>query len=107
MTRVWWLAFLLGLNPVFAAPAAQREEGPSYNAIGSGHFVRAVSDEGRYVTLEDGSRWEVDPRVRFYSNAWKPDEGIAVRRATPDEGFYYELDNTDQDDGVLANYLPH
>ncbi len=105
MPRALLLVFLLGLTPAFSASAPQRAE-PSYNAIGSGHYIRTVSDEGRYVTLEDASRWEVDPRVRDQSNAWHPDEGMSVRRATPENGFYYELDNIDQDNGVLANYLP-
>lgn len=94
---------------VFSAAApgfsgAQSRE-PDYNAIGPGHYLRAVTEDGHFVTLEDASRWEIDSRVRFRTMEWQVDEGIAVRRAAPDNGFRYEIDNIDRDNGVLAKYL--
>jgi hypothetical protein len=88
----------------FSAPAQGGET--DYSAVGPGHYIRTVTDEGQFVTLEDASRWEIDPRVRFRSVEWQADEVITVRRGEPEDGFRYELDNIDRDNGVLATYLP-
>jgi hypothetical protein len=87
-------------KPAVAPPA------PVYNAFGAGHAVRTVTDEGKFVTLEDGSVWEVDPRGWYITVRWQPQAGIAVRRAREENGFAYEIDNLDEDEGVLAKYLP-
>jgi len=84
------------------APAAQR----AYSALGGGHFIRAVNDDGQYVTLEDGSVWEIEPSVRFQTADWQLQAAVTVRRATPDGPFTYELDNTQDDEGALARYVP-
>ena len=81
---------------------------PSYDALGSGHLLRAVSDNGRYVTLEDGSRWEIHPRDRFRTIDWEPDAGVAVRTTRAEDGYAYEIVNTTDDDGALAKLVaPH
>jgi hypothetical protein len=78
----------------------------AYSALGGGHVVRAVSDVGRYVTLEDGSRWEIDPWARYLTVEWESSANITVRPASPEEaGFGYELINTNTDDGALANLV--
>jgi hypothetical protein len=85
------------------APAAQRK---AYSALGGGHVVRAVSDAGRYVTLEDGSRWEIDPWARYLTVEWESSANVTVRPASrEDAGFGYELINTNTDDGALANLM--
>ena len=78
----------------------------NYSAVGSGHFIKAVAAEGQSVTLEDGSVWEIDPRSWFFTADWQAFERISIRRTVPDDGFTYEIDNTDQDDGALARYSP-
>src|SRR6058998_3329738 len=45
---------------------------PTYAALGGGHLIRTVSREGRYVTLEDGSVWEIDPVMWFETVQWEP-----------------------------------
>jgi hypothetical protein len=85
------------------APAAQKK---AYSALGGGHVVRAVSDAGRYVTLEDGSRWEIDPWARYLTVEWESSANVTVRPASrEDAGFGYELINTNTDDGALANLV--
>ena len=42
-----------------------------------GFDVRAVADGGRYLTLEDGSLWEVDISDRATTAAWQPGEFVA------------------------------
>jgi hypothetical protein len=87
-------------------PANTPAAHPAYSALGGGHFIRAVNDDGRYVTLEDGSMWEIEPSVRFQTVDWQLQAAVTVRRATADGPFTYELDNTQDDEGALARYVP-
>jgi hypothetical protein len=87
-------------------PANKPAAEPAYSALGGGHFVRAVNDDGQYVTLEDGSVWEIEPSVRFQTVDWQLQAAVTVRRATADGSFTYELDNTQEDEGALARYVP-
>lgn len=77
----------------------------SYSALGGGHYIKAVAPGGTRVTLEDGSRWDMDPRQHFAVADWAPDDLISVRRSTDDKAFAFEVDNTSRDDGALANHL--
>lgn len=74
-----------------------------YRAVGSGHYIKSVAPGGTQVVLEDGSRWDIDPRQHFAVAAWQPDDLVSVRRSDDDD-FAFEVDNTSQDDGSLANY---
>ena len=78
----------------------------TYAAIGGGHYLRGVNPDGGLVTLEDGSTWEIHPRVHFEVAEWEPLAGVAIRRAAPEDGFPYELTNLDTDTGVAARYRP-
>ena len=78
-----------------AAPASAQ-----YDAPGSGHLLRAVAENGRFLTLEDGSRWEIHPRDRFRTAEWEPDSSISVRTTRPDDGYSYEIVNTSVDDSA-------
>lgn len=76
-----------------------------YRAVGSGHYITSVAPGGAQVVLEDGSRWDIDPRQQFAVTNWQAEDLIAVRRADDEEKqFVFELDNTTQDNGTLANY---
>jgi hypothetical protein len=86
------------------APAKPRT--PVYTALGGGHLVRAVTDKGRYVTLEDGSRWEISPRDQYQTVDWELLASVSVRTLPREEaGFVYELINTSVDEGAVANYI--
>jgi hypothetical protein len=74
-----------------------------YAAVGGGHYIKSVAPDGASLVLEDGTRWDVDPRQRFAVAGWRPDDLISVRRSTDDPAFAFEVDNTSQDDGTLAN----
>jgi hypothetical protein len=54
---------------------------PIYPAMGSGHYVKSVRDEGRFVTLEDSSLWEIAPTDRYLTAEWEVQAGIAVRHS--------------------------
>jgi hypothetical protein len=75
-----------------------------YSAIGGGHFITSVGEGGASLVLEDGSRWDIDPLVRFSVEDWEPNDLITVRRSNDDPAFSFEIDNTSRDDGALANY---
>jgi hypothetical protein len=78
----------------------------AYAALGGGHVIRAVTEGGRYVTLEDGSRWEISPRDQYLSAEWDVLENVSVRTLPREEnGFLYELINTSSDEGAVANYV--
>jgi hypothetical protein len=89
-----------------ADAGAADDRTPAYSALGGGHLLREVSDDGRFVTLEDGSRWEVVPRDQFTSAEWQPSAAMAVRTTRGEDGFNYELVNTNDDEGVMAKFLP-
>jgi hypothetical protein len=76
----------------------------TYTAAGSGHFIKSITSDGSTITLEDGSRWDIDARALFEVAEWQPLEAIAIRPSTDDPGFGYEMDDIDRDDGVLANH---
>jgi hypothetical protein len=75
---------------------------PHYPAAGSGHFIRATSEGGQTVTLEDGSVWDIDPRTQFKAAEWEPLAGITVHATEEDPDFNYILNNTDADDWTFA-----
>jgi hypothetical protein len=93
-------------NTPASEPARRPAPQPAYAALGPGHFVRAVNDDGQYVTLEDGSVWEIEPSRRFETADWEVQAAVTVRRANADGPFTYELDNTQDDEGALARYVP-
>jgi hypothetical protein len=74
----------------------------SYSANGGGHYIKALADAGLTITLEDGSIWEIDPRGQYRSSQWQVEQGMSVRPTPEDNGFNYELANTDVDEAVLA-----
>jgi hypothetical protein len=90
----------VGLPPV----SAERE--PPYTALGSGHLIRNVTPDGQFVTLEDGSLWEVEPSDWFKTADWQQDASATVRPSGPVGRYSYELINTQDDEGALARYVP-
>jgi hypothetical protein len=76
-----------------------------YDAIGGGHLVQKVSADGKFVTLEDGSLWEIEPSVRFQTIDWQPMAAVTVSRARGVGPYVYELANTQDDEGALAKYI--
>lgn len=92
------------------------EKHKTYDASGSGHFVKAVTGDGSRLTLEDGSVWDVSPTQQFRTVGWLPFAGIMVSyddRELPrtvlleEDGpeFDYFLTNTDEDEGASARLV--
>ncbi|MFN7982755.1 MAG: hypothetical protein U0Q11_12920 [Vicinamibacterales bacterium] len=82
-----------------------RKYSSTYSAAGGGHYIKSVARDGSRVTLEDGSRWDIDARLRFAVAEWAPDDLISIRRSNDEAAFAFEIDNTSRDDGALANHL--
>jgi hypothetical protein len=60
-----------------------------------GLYVRAVELGGRYVTLEDGSVWEVEISDRATAASWVSDDFVGLRWiAAPRGDFEYLLTRT-------------
>lgn len=95
-----FLAFALLL-----APAGQASTLKHYNAAGPGHYIKAVGEDGRTVTLEDESVWSVDPRTRFKVADWKPDAEISVHVTDEDPDFNYILNNGEVDDWTFVTLI--
>jgi hypothetical protein len=65
-----------------------------------------VTGQGQFVTLEDGSRWEISPRDQYQTMDWEVLANVSVRMLPRAEsGFVYELINTSTDEGAVANYI--
>jgi hypothetical protein len=91
------------IEPSTQTPGGKTE--PVYPALGSGHYIKAVRDEGRFVTLEDNSVWEIEPTGRYLTAQWEALAGIAVRYSGGDDGFVYEVANIDRDEGATARWV--
>ena len=90
------------LTLVFAAPLAGQAAwtpapsclsdwscGPNHAPLGL--YVRTVDDGGRYLTLEDGSVWEVEISDRATSASWQPDDFVGIRSIAAPRGDYEHL----------------
>jgi hypothetical protein len=96
----------LRLTKTISKTEAPAPSATTYAALGGGHLLRDVTADGRYVMLEDGSRWEIHPRDRFQTRDWEPDANLAVRTTRAEDGYGFELVNTQADEGALARFVP-
>lgn len=56
-----------------------------------GLYVRAVDDGGRYLTLEDGSVWEVEISDRATTGSWQPEDFVGITWIAAPQGDYEHL----------------
>jgi len=98
------LAVLVALARAASVATVAQEE-PRYPAMGSGHYILEVRDDGQFVILEDKSRWEVENRDRYVTVDWQPMESMAVRYAGGTDAFKYQIVNTDRDEGAVARWV--
>jgi hypothetical protein len=57
-----------------------------------GFVIRGVEDGGRYLILEDGSRWEVEISDRATTDSWHPEDFVTVQKiSAPREDFEWLL----------------
>ena len=77
--------------PWSPAPSCLSDWSCGPNRAPLGLYVRAVDDGGRYVTLEDGSVWEVELPDRATSASWQPDDFVGVRSIAAPRGDFEHL----------------
>ena len=53
-----------------------------------GFHIDTITDDGRYITLEDGSIWEVQIDHRATVAGWQSDDFVTVRRIWAPNGDY-------------------
>lgn len=88
------LALALAAAPLAAqapAPSCLSDWSCGPNHAPLGLYVRAVDAGGRWVTLEDGSVWEVEISDRATSAAWQPDDFVGIRPIAAPRGDYEHL----------------
>lgn len=98
--------FTLLLAALMAVAPAQRPDLKTYGAAGPGHEIRAIGQDGKTVTLEDGSVWTVDPRTEYKVADWAVGAQISVHFTAEDPDFNYILNNDDLDDWTFVRLLP-
>jgi hypothetical protein len=78
----------------------------AYGSVGGGHWITEKSDNGGFITLEDGSFWEINSIDRIDTALWLPVTNITVILSrSPIVDYKYELINTDDDEKALAKYM--
>jgi hypothetical protein len=103
LTRYLPIAFALALA-MPAVPAAAQTAAPmgqggcAYDVYCApfpppvGFYISAVEEDGRFLALEDGSRWEVEISDRATTAAWLTDEFVNLSWiAAPRGDFEYLL----------------
>lgn len=69
-------------------------------------WVTSVEGGGTYVTLVDGSRWEIYSIDRIHTMLWLPIDNITIGTARPPMGGYtYSLRHERSGQEVLGKYL--
>ncbi len=77
----------------------------TYLGVGGGHWIDSNSD-GKIITLEDGSIWQINDLDQIDTALWLPITDITVLHADSPIGDYrYVLINKDDGEKALAKYL--
>ena len=80
-----------------AGPPCVSDWGCSWEHPPLGFYVQAVDEGGRYVTLEDGTVWEVEYSDRATAAAWQQEDFVRVSRIwAPREDFNFLLSRAGQ-----------
>jgi hypothetical protein len=88
---------------VASAPPCVSDWGCSWERPPLGFYVQAVDAGGRYVTLEDGTLWEVEYSDRATAAGWQSDDFVRVSRIwAPREGFDFQFSRAGQADQRAA-----
>ncbi len=82
---------LAAQEPWVAAPSCLSDWSCTHVRPPLGLYVRAVDAGGRYVTLEDGSVWEVEISDRATTASWRPDDFVGIRSIAAPRGDYEHL----------------
>ena len=70
------------------------------------HFLTRVFRAGRFMQLENDTRWEVDPLDRFDSALWLPSDSILLCDLSSDFGEERTMINLDRNSGNIVEVSP-
>jgi len=79
---------LLALALVLPVRSLQGQEVLRTDRLPVGFSVTSVSQDGRYLTLDDGRTWEVEISDRATTGSWAAGEFLALRRISAPRGDY-------------------
>jgi hypothetical protein len=96
------LLFTFRHDSAQAQSAAPQLPGCTWNcyrvALPYGLYVREVTDDGNFVTLEDGSVWEIRLPQRPVASSWQPGDFVQLRTIwAPVQNFDILLTHGDYD----------
>ena len=78
---------------------------PEYHSTGLGHWIKENGD-GKIITLEDGSMWQISDFDQVDTALWLPVTDITVLRDPKGVGdFRYTLVDTEDGEKASAKYL--
>jgi hypothetical protein len=78
------------IQPVLAQELARQLRPPA------GFDIQAVTEGGRYVTLQNGSVWEVEISDRATTASWHAGDFVGIRRIwAPRDGYDWLLTKTE------------
>jgi hypothetical protein len=105
-------SILLALLAAPVIPAAAQRPNIDYvtsscNCVGApaSFALVHVTDGGRYLILEDGTRWEVSPDDQGTAANWAEDASIVIRAIpAPTEKWEWSLINADLDQRAAARF---
>ena len=80
------LLLVLALSVPIRSAAAQ--EVTTNDGLPVGFAVASASDDGRYLTMDDGRTWEVEISDRATTGAWVSGDFLAVRRISAPRGDF-------------------
>ena len=82
---------LAAQGPFASAPSCHADWSCGPNRAPLGLYVRAVDAGGRWITLEDGSVWEVEFSDRATAASWQTGDFVGVRPISAPRGDYEHL----------------
>jgi hypothetical protein len=79
-------ALIFPIRPVLSQELARAVRPPA------GFDIRAVTEDGRYVTLRNGTVWEVEISDRATTGSWQAGDFVDIRRIwAPRDGYDWLL----------------
>lgn len=77
-----------------------------YAGVGAMHWIKDITEETVYVTLEDGSLWQIDPLDDIAVSLWLPTtEIVVIESKEGSAGYNYLLINTEDGEKAHAKYM--
>ncbi len=104
----WLISYTMRVLKLASSHSAgtPTRQGGSYFGVGARHWISEKSDNGAFITLEDGSFWEINVLDQIDTALWLPITNITVLESRSAIGDYkYELTNTEDGEKAVARYL--